>query len=231
LFCVPTRKFTDSTELLDHVNSYHQGIVSEDLSQHLPNMCLIHETPALDKCYVCSISESEWQKQKMEGQPNSRLQEKSFLEHIGYCMHRFALWALPEVEDETTRSDKPVSKMSVERANSDIPSTPTASLDYSNHATAEQQLATSEYRSRMHPKPSEKYDITLWREQVSPGLDPEFINGPEVIKKGTYSYLWDSFATYRLRQSDLQMFLTKTFGNYNFFLEASRPAIIVIEHS
>jgi hypothetical protein len=34
-------------------------------------------------------------------------------------------------------------------------------------------------------------------------------------------YIWDSFETYRLRQKDLEAFLTDCFGNFEFYITVS----------
>jgi len=33
------------------------------------------------------------------------------------------------------------------------------------------------------------------------------------------AYVWDSFETYRLDQKDLEKYLTKLFGEYDFFIK------------
>jgi len=42
------------------------------------------------------------------------------------------------------------------------------------------------------------------------------------------AYVWDSFETYRLDQKDLEKYLTKLFGEYDFFIKVSLQTLVTV---
>jgi hypothetical protein len=69
--------------------------------------------PSLARCPVCSISESDWEYWK-KTDSEFECGVKSFLEHIGSCIHDFSLRVLPDPEPVRPRdeSDQPPSTVS-----------------------------------------------------------------------------------------------------------------------
>lgn len=67
-------------------------------------MCCQYTAPVLDRCPVCSIYENDWKLRK-DSDDKFEPRVKSFLEHIGQCMHYFALRVLPETKPVKSGDD------------------------------------------------------------------------------------------------------------------------------
>ncbi|KAF5124291.1 hypothetical protein E5D57_012221 [Metarhizium anisopliae] len=96
-FCQEPRNFAQESAFSAHVKEFHQDAVSEAYLGDLSTACEIIDEPTLDMCPVCSMHEAAWTMKKAECthfEPGT----DSFLNHIGKCMHDFALRALPSTE-------------------------------------------------------------------------------------------------------------------------------------
>jgi hypothetical protein len=97
LFCRFSSKSTEESIFLGHIQNNHSDAVSKEFWTGFANMCRRYTVPALDRCPVCSTYENDWKLQK-NSDPKFEPKVKSFLEHLGQCMHYFALRVLPETE-------------------------------------------------------------------------------------------------------------------------------------
>jgi hypothetical protein len=97
LFCRFSSKPTEESIFLDHIQNNHSDAVANESLADFANMCRRYTAPALDRCPVCSTYENDWKLRKDED-TKFEPKVKSFLEHIGQCMHCFALRVLPETE-------------------------------------------------------------------------------------------------------------------------------------
>ncbi|KID72031.1 transcription factor Zn, C2H2, partial [Metarhizium brunneum ARSEF 3297] len=96
-FCQEPRNFAQESAFSAHVKAFHHDAVSEEYLGDLSTACQIMDEPTLDMCPVCSMHEAAWTIKKAECthfDPGT----DSFLDHIGKCMHDFALRALPSTE-------------------------------------------------------------------------------------------------------------------------------------
>ncbi|CZR67104.1 uncharacterized protein PAC_17003 [Phialocephala subalpina] len=97
LFCRFSSKSTEESIFLDHIQNNHSNAVAKESLTNFANMCRQYTAPALDRCPVCSTYEIDWKLRK-DSDPKFEPRVKSFLEHLGQCMHYFALRVLPETE-------------------------------------------------------------------------------------------------------------------------------------
>ncbi|KIW22420.1 uncharacterized protein PV07_12307 [Cladophialophora immunda] len=97
LFCPFSSNPGEDRTFLDHVQSSHSDAVTKESLTGFVHMCRRNATPTLDRCPVCSICDKDWQLQK-DRDVQFEPQTKSFLEHLGQCIHGFALRSLPETE-------------------------------------------------------------------------------------------------------------------------------------
>ncbi|KID84817.1 transcription factor Zn, C2H2 [Metarhizium guizhouense ARSEF 977] len=96
-FCQEPRNFAQESAFSAHVRAFHRDAVSEEYLGDLSTTCQIIDEPTLDMCPVCSMHDAAWTMKSAEYtqfEPGT----DSFLDHIGKCMHDFALRALPSPE-------------------------------------------------------------------------------------------------------------------------------------
>ncbi|CAO2652993.1 Nn.00g024040.m01.CDS01 [Neocucurbitaria sp. VM-36] len=96
VFCEEPRNFTQERFFNDHVKITHVDEVAEELLVDLSTACQMFNEPNIDRCPVCSTYEVTW-KQRKAANHSFETRSPSFLEHIGKCMHEFALRALPTI--------------------------------------------------------------------------------------------------------------------------------------
>lgn len=177
-FRQPPRMFEEEKTLTCHVRSSHMNIVFEEFFDNLPDLCRADDAPSLDTCYVCLLSESDWNHQRTNN-PKLRPKEKSFLEHLAYCMHNFALRALPEPPSPTGGPTKVASHVSADFALDEVLSYPSASLDFSKVSASDERLKEDDLLPIISQIP-EEFDFQSWNEEVPPGGDISFINAPDI---------------------------------------------------
>ena len=105
-FCQPSSAFGQETDLLHHIQHSHYEVVAEGYLEDLAAISEVYRAPALDVCPICSMLKSEWEAEKQQvhehkythkpvKKPTSHTIDATFLDHIGQCMHTFALRSLP----------------------------------------------------------------------------------------------------------------------------------------
>ncbi|KAF7503137.1 hypothetical protein GJ744_004279 [Endocarpon pusillum] len=97
LFCRFCSKPTEESIFLDHIQNKHLNAVAKESLTKFANMCRRFTALALDRCPVCSTYENDWKLRK-DSDPRFEPRVRSFHEHLGQCMHYFALRVLPETE-------------------------------------------------------------------------------------------------------------------------------------
>ena len=99
LICQFTAGTSQETVFLKHLEHKHSDSVAKKSREKFATMCRKWTAPALDQCPVCSIHEKDWKIQK-EVDSEFELNVTTFLEHIGQCLHYFAIKVLPDTEPE-----------------------------------------------------------------------------------------------------------------------------------
>ena len=81
------------------MTQHHSGQFLEERMRDLVLSSQQQRSPTLDKCPVCSLLELTWRNDKAND-PEYEVSASSFLEHIGGCLHKFSLRALPTPEQD-----------------------------------------------------------------------------------------------------------------------------------
>jgi len=114
--CQPLTDFREETDLHDHIQRAHPQVAAEDYSKDLPSISKVYSAPEFNVCPVCSIREVEWKTTKQEVEEIDPATERAstnitnsiggtFLDHIGLCMHAFALRALPATVNDLSNTE------------------------------------------------------------------------------------------------------------------------------
>jgi hypothetical protein len=80
---------------MEHIHTTHSKDIASKSLENFVSICRRFTAPLLDRCPVCSTSEENWNVRK-KGDLDSERGVRSFLEHIGSCMHDFSLRILPD---------------------------------------------------------------------------------------------------------------------------------------
>jgi hypothetical protein len=126
--------------------------------------CEILDRPTFTKCPICSIHEDEWFKRRVSDQ-HFDLQNSTFLEHIGVCIHRFSLLALPARPDEDVEGQR--SSALTGASNLDSRSS-LSSLIFSDLEQGRPGFSNTEksYVDMLKPVPFNEHKIEDWRAGV-----------------------------------------------------------------
>ena len=100
--------FSEEGVFRKHIRATHQDFVAKGHLSDILTACKTYKKPILDMCPVCSMYKADWKKKRAEDVLFEQ-DADSFLDHIGKCMHDFALWALPSTE--SNRSFRSASKV------------------------------------------------------------------------------------------------------------------------
>ncbi|KAI9774752.1 MAG: hypothetical protein M1839_001619 [Geoglossum umbratile] len=93
-FCQDPCDFPKEHIFKEHITTLHPDAVAEEDLSDLSFACRVDDAPTLDRCPVCSMYDGEWKAQKAKD-THFEPSNNSFLDHIGKCMHDFALRSLP----------------------------------------------------------------------------------------------------------------------------------------
>ncbi|KAF2009060.1 hypothetical protein BU24DRAFT_497614 [Aaosphaeria arxii CBS 175.79] len=89
-------------DFFTHIKSLHE--IDEKSLESLNTACQVFDRSSLEKCAICLMDAKSWQVCKA-GISGFDGNARSFLEHIGNCLHRFSLHALPARSDITSEAD------------------------------------------------------------------------------------------------------------------------------
>jgi hypothetical protein len=175
LFCRFSSKPTEESTCLDHIQNNHSDALTKESMTNFVTMCRRYTTPTLDRCPVCSTYKNDWRLRK-DGDPKFEPRVKSFLEHIGQCMHYFALRVLPETEPR-----KPGDRSSQSLTNDssiEDRSWPSCYLHVSHHEETGLTESNLEiFPELIHHAPVENAQrIGTWRELVENMEDPNSLD-------------------------------------------------------
>jgi hypothetical protein len=80
---------------MEHIRTIHSKDIASKSLENFASICCRYTAPLLNRCPVCSTSEDNWNMRK-KGDLEFEHGVRSFLEHIGSCMHDFSLRILPD---------------------------------------------------------------------------------------------------------------------------------------
>jgi hypothetical protein len=180
LLCKISPRPNDEHTLLQHVQKEHPKAVTKESLANFVNMCRRSKALALEWCLVCSTKDVDWKMQKdidVTFEPHIR----SFLEHVGQCMHNFALRVLPDPEPIWHRDESDQNLSTVSSINDR--SWPSDYLHVSHHPDARLTDADLE-KLQDHTRPDKVIDfqrLQAWCESVQNLEDPNSLDETEIM--------------------------------------------------
>lgn len=95
LFCQFHTNSLQEADFLNHIQDTHSYDIAGEPVEDFADICRRYTSQPLSICPVCSTTEQEWRAGKRID-PDFEREAQTFIEHIGGCMHRFALRVLPD---------------------------------------------------------------------------------------------------------------------------------------
>ena len=164
IFCDPVSLFTDKILFTKHAQLQHNDELQGENFDDFISTCEILDKPTFTKCPICSIHEDAWLRRRVSDQ-HFDLQNSTFLEHIGVCMHQFSLLALPARPDEDEEGQR--SSALTGASNLDSRSS-LSSLIFSDLEQDRPGFSNTEksYVDMLKPVPFNEHKIEDWRAGV-----------------------------------------------------------------
>ncbi|KAF7682277.1 hypothetical protein GT037_001253 [Alternaria burnsii] len=171
--------FNDHQEidLYDHIQHSHAEVIDEDYMYDLAAVSQVYSSPALDICPICSLRETDWKTEKRQVNKADYTTKRSkmhvlhmvndtFLDHIGQCMHTFALRSLPALSNDSGNTDIASTQSCSYMTDKSSLSLPSQSSESSTHTRVEGRTSLTEANLRSTFRTHIVDNITDWAKGV-----------------------------------------------------------------
>jgi nucleoside phosphorylase len=161
ILCDPVSRFANKISFTEHSRQqHHEELEGENIDDFM-DTCEVLDGPTLKECPICSIHEDAWLRKRVS-ERQFDMQNSTFIEHIGTCMHDFSLLSLPSRSDEEAekgRSSAPTGASNLDSRSS------LSSLAFSDCEEDRPGFSKTEksYVDELEPVPLHKLKVEDWR--------------------------------------------------------------------
>ena len=203
-FCQPSVEFGKETDLLQHIKYLHSEAVTEGYLEELAAVSKVYDGPKLNICPICSVDVHDWEaeKEKFEKSgrtmkpatvPNSYTVDGTFLDHIGQCMHTFALRSLPAPLNNLKSDEIASDQSSGLMTSRSILSIHSQSSEPSDYPRLERGRGLTEAQLQSASQGNIAINPESWLDQIITSRDlPTHVVGTESEIAGFFKFVDDS---------------------------------------
>lgn len=176
-FCRSHRDFREEIDLDGHIRQSHADVTMEDYMYDLAAVSRVYSAPSLDICPICSLCEAEWETEKRQLNvanfttkrskiPVLHMVDDTFLDHIGQCMHTFALRSLPALLNDSGYTDIASTRSCSYMTDKTSLSLPSQSSGFSTHTRDERRKSLTKANLQSSLQSEITDNIEDWAKEV-----------------------------------------------------------------